>query len=1342
MPLSLVLFGAFSPLRGDDTPADILSAPGVDLSDPASRQQVVQAIREISERRRLDARNRAQQLGLPLRVTRPNGAVQEIAAFDGDTPVYFTTHNANAAISTGADLVRSVHAADGSGVTIGLWDGGSGRASHQEFSGRMVVKDGSPADDHATHVGGTLAAAGVVSSAKGMSPAAVVDSYDWNSDVAEMTSRGASAANQAGKIYLSNHSYSYITGWNYVGSPTRMWEWWGNGTTSTGYEQDFGRYNTYTRDQDALAYSAPYYLIFRSAGNERTDNPVAGEKVALSPGGGSTVNFDPAQHPAGDGQYRGGYDSIGFEALAKNVVTVGSSADAVTGGLRDASKANVSSFSSWGPTDDGRIKPDVVANGEAVYSSLSGSNNSYGSYSGTSMSTPNTTGSAALLIDHHASLFPSGAMRASTLKGLLLHTADDRGNPGPDYRYGWGLVNAKAAADLISDHASHPEKQRVTESDLSTSVTTRTHPFVWDGVTPIRATLCWTDPAGTATTTTDLRTPRLVNNLQLKLVAPGGAEYFPFVMPFVGTWTEASMSSAATTGVNNTDNVEQVLVAAPPAAGTYQVVVSYSGTLTNSQQAYSLLLDGSAAVEPPPLPLSIASVSPADAFAGPVSIDLGGTGFRADTAVKFTRAGQPDFPATSVTLTGGLLRCQFDLTGASPGIWDIVATNPDDESFTLAAAFSVTGALWSESFDGTPAGWTSAATMGSNSWSLVETQSHTPLRSYFAPAPAAKTTTALTSPSIAVPANATDLQLKFWHNYSFQSGQDGGKFELSVDGGAWFEVGSTNSGAVFASNGYNASISNGGGPPSSRSEFAGLPVWSGNSGGFVETIVNFTDTPKYAGKDLRLRWRIATNDGTASYGWHVDSIALLGGGDIANQAPVITVEADTSSTESVVDPDTTVFEVIRGTATDLSVSASDDGGEPALTYTWSVASGAPAFFTINASNAAKSTAVSFESTGDYQLSVAVSDAGGLTTNSSVHVRVVQAAADLQVTPASATLPVATTQTFGAILTDQFGQAMATQPPSFEWSASGGGSINGSGLFTATTTGGPFVITATSGTFSNTASVTVTPAAATVMLENLAQTYDGTPRVPTVTTNPPGLSHSISYDGVPTPPVDAGSYPVEVNITDPNYQGGASGTLVVAKATATVQLSGLSATFDGSPKPVTATTEPIGLAVAVTYNGSEEIPTAIGSYPVLATITDPNHSGSASDQLVISGQTFSQWQALEFSEAQILAGDAEPGADADHDRLDTFAEFALGTDPNSFTAQPPFELDPGFLTLTFTRPIGLQGVTYFAESGEGLGPWSPVPLEVIDTGTTTETLRARVARPASPGSLFLRLRFEP
>ncbi len=89
------------------------------------------------------------------------------------------------------------------------------------------------------------------------------------------------------------------------------------------------------------------------------------------------------------------------------------------------------------------------------------------------------------------------------------------------------------------------------------------------------------------------------------------------------------------------------------------------------------------------------------------------------------------------------------------------------------------------------------------------------------------------------------------------------------------------------------------------------------------------------------------------------------------------------------------------------------------------------------------------------------------------------------------------------------------------------------------------------------------------------------------------------------------------INDANYTGTATGTLVIAKAAATVMLGSLSATYDGNPHAATAITTPASLAVTFTYDGSSAAPTAAGSYPVVGTINDSNYTGTASGTLVIA-----------------------------------------------------------------------------------------------------------------------------
>jgi autotransporter-associated beta strand protein len=898
--------------------------------------------------------------------------------------------------------------------------------------------------------------------------------------------------------------------------------------------------------------------------------------------GGVTYSYDPLIHPPGDGKYRNGYETISYRNLAKNIVTVGAVNDAVTSGVRDLAKATISSFSSTGPTDDGRIKPDLVANGVGLRSTYDTSDTAYASISGTSMATPNACGSATLLVDQYNRLF-GGAMRSSTLKALLIHTADDIGNPGPDYFFGWGLMDVKDAADLLVDHQAYPTKKRLTEDQVSTSITSRTVSFTWDGVSPIRATLCWTDPAGTAVSSHDSRTPTLKNNLNLKLIAPNGAEYSPFVMPFVGTWTVASMSQNATTGINNTDNVEQVLVNAPAQPGDWRAVVSFTGTLTNNLQNYGLIISGSANQN---VPLAITSISPASGLTGTtVTADITGTKLSANTAIRLRQAGRADIPGTSVQLLNATtLRCQFNLTGAASGLWNLIATNPDTETYTLPDAFTITGSLttlWSENFDGTPAGWTSQATTGSNSWTITTAQSHTPTKSYFAAGPSTASTTYLTSPSISIPSNPTNIQIEFWHNYDLQAGRDGGRFALSIDGGAWFDVTDANSGAAFANNGYNTAMAANG----QTGEFAGLQAWSGVSGGFIRTAVNLNDIPKFAGKNLRMRWGLATNNQSASNGWHVDSVAIISDSSAPNQAPAIITAATTNTAEFQTDGSTT-WHVLRGTNTNLSVTAGDDAGEPDLTYTWQSSGPAPVTFSLSGNNAAKSTTATFSAVGDYVITVNALDTGGLSTPSSVNVRVLETSI-FDVAPNTAILNIGQTQQFTAALVNQFGTPNASQPSPITWSTNGGGSISSSGLFTAASVGGPYTITASSGVYSAMAEAVVNPAQAGIQLDSasLNQTYDNTPRVVTATTSPPGLSYSISYNGQSTAPTNAGNYNIAATITDPNYQGSDSGTLVVAKASQTINFAALDPVYDNAAPFALSATASSGLTISYTSSNT-------------------------------------------------------------------------------------------------------------------------------------------------------------
>ena len=141
--------------------------------------------------------------------------------------------------------------------------------------------------------------------------------------------------------------------------------------------------------------------------------------------------------------------------------------------------------------------------------------------------------------------------------------------------------------------------------------------------------------------------------------------------------------------------------------------------------------------------------------------------------------------------------------------------------------------------------------------------------------------------------------------------------------------------------------------------------------------------------------------------------------------------------------------------------------------------------------------------------------------------------------------------------------------------------------------------------------------ATVSLGNLNQTYDGTAKAVTAATTPTNVAVSLTYDGFASAPTNAGNYTVVGSVVDNTYQGATTNTLIISQATATVTLSHLSQTYDGTAKTVSVTTAPPSLPVNVTYDGSPSAPTNAGSYTVIGTVTNPNYAGAATNTLVIA-----------------------------------------------------------------------------------------------------------------------------
>jgi len=571
VPLLLVVLALFSTARSQ------VITNTIALRNAAVRAQI--QYQEMSS----SLARLAKQRGWPLTITlkRGNQAVLYGLSPKG-LPLYVSTNEniiSAATIgtnqlwpggSTGLNLTGSTPALKGK---IALWDGGRVLGTHQELAGRVVQVDNSPVlNDHSTHVSGTLIASGVNPVAKGMSNGALqLEAYDYNNHLTEMY---AAAPN----LLISNHSYGTLAGWNFDAGKNQ-WDWYGNPGDTVDYK--FGYYDDVTQVWDSIAYNAPYYLIVKSAGNSRDENgPAVGQPYYKMNTAG---NFIPAgNRPAGISN-NDGYDIIPTYGVAKNIICVGA-VYPIPGGYNSPADVVIAEFSSWGPSDDGRIKPDLVADGINVLSSISTSNNAYAIYSGTSMSSPATAGSGFLLQEYYYKLH-NVFMRSATLKGILIHTADEAGPAdGPDYQFGWGLIDMPKAASVIT---SNNTDQLIQENILSDSAGSYSIPVTASGKGPLTATICWTDPAATVDEVNILNNParKLVNDLDLR-VAGNGNTYTPWVL------NRLSPGSPATHGDDTLNNVEKIVIPATIPGKPYAISVTHKGTLRNGSQAYSLIVSG------------------------------------------------------------------------------------------------------------------------------------------------------------------------------------------------------------------------------------------------------------------------------------------------------------------------------------------------------------------------------------------------------------------------------------------------------------------------------------------------------------------------------------------------------------------------------------------------------------------------------------------------------------------------------------------------------------------------------------------------------------------------------
>lgn len=492
-----------------------------------------------------------------------NGKTYTIYDIVDDKPIYRTTDNLVGSLVTKANHLQVGGSLglnlQGSDITVGVWDGGPVQDTHDEFQNsdntgsRIINYDQvdtsgiSQVDDHATHVSGTIAAKGVEEDAQGMATNVNVATYNFNGDTGKMI---GVQGNEEIDVFLSNHSYGIPIN---QGGGSTLDSWW------------MGAYSGGAREVDAIAADYPYYLMVYSAGNSGTTN-----------------------YPGG---LYSGYDKLTDDKNSKNNLVVANANASVNPFSLEVTAIAINGSSSQGPTDDLRIKPDITGYGSGVLSTVSG--DGYASFSGTSMSAPNVTGSLVLIQEHYMNL-NEVRMKSATLKGLVCHTAeDDIITSGPDPKFGWGVLDSKKSAELISDDQSGDAL--IAELNLQNNDTYQLN-FNVTGDEKLIATICWTDVPGVSVSGDEFlndSTPRLVNDLDIRL-EKDGTTYYPWSLVY-----STSGFSNTNTVDNYVDNVEKIEIDTPE-PGSYTLTVSHKDDLQSLQafggtleQDFSLIISGS-----------------------------------------------------------------------------------------------------------------------------------------------------------------------------------------------------------------------------------------------------------------------------------------------------------------------------------------------------------------------------------------------------------------------------------------------------------------------------------------------------------------------------------------------------------------------------------------------------------------------------------------------------------------------------------------------------------------------------------------------------------------------------
>ncbi len=229
----------------------------------------------------------------------------------------------------------------------------------------------------------------------------------------------------------------------------------------------------------------------------------------------------------------------------------------------------IANSSSRGPVHDGRMKPEVCAVGTNVYST--GDANTYNFKTGTSMSCPAVSGTFGEMYHAYKTLNGNVNPPSGLMKAILMNTADDLGNAGPDFIYGYGRINGRKA--IV------PIEQTMFVIDAVVNTSSNIHTInVPAGTGKLKVLVYWHDyPAAVNASVA------LVNNIDMQVTDPASAIYNPWVLDF--TPNVSNLNAVALRGTDIRNNHEQVTID-NPLAGNYSISITGTNIPMGPQEYY------------------------------------------------------------------------------------------------------------------------------------------------------------------------------------------------------------------------------------------------------------------------------------------------------------------------------------------------------------------------------------------------------------------------------------------------------------------------------------------------------------------------------------------------------------------------------------------------------------------------------------------------------------------------------------------------------------------------------------------------------------------------------------